>query len=217
MEKIDVKEYLKIFSDKLMIPASGEVFVENEKIRLCVVKESEKQDYIALSYTYSCMKSAFKDEEFLEDLWNGFLNGKSFICTVYDQKTGDYVGYCAIKDIERPDWELAIELRPEWCHKGYGTEAVSLFLKRLAKITGKHSFRTRVATDNYASQALMKKLGASPKGVSQLLLRGEALEEFRQENQDMIDGRFRELADEFGVEPEEMLGKVLEYRLDVKE
>lgn len=139
-----------------MIPASGKVFAENEKVRLCVVKESEKQDYIALSYTYSCMKSAFKDEEFLEDLWNGFLNGKSFTCTVYDQKTGDYVGYCAIKDIEKPDWELAIELKPEWCHKGYGTEVVSLFLKRLAKVTGKRFFRARVATDNYASQALMK-------------------------------------------------------------
>lgn len=160
-----------------MIPASGKVFAENEKVRLCVVKESEKQDYIALSYTYSCMKSAFKDEEFVEDLWNGFICGKSFTCTVYDQKSGDYVGYCAIKDIERPDWELAIELIPEWCHKGYGTEAVSLFLKRLAKITGKRFFRARVATDNYASQALMKKLGTSPNGVSQFLLRGEALEE----------------------------------------
>lgn len=182
-----------------------------------MVKESEKQDYIALSYTYSCMESAFKDEEFIEDLWNGFINGKSFTCTVYDQKSGDYVGYCAIKDIEKPDWELAIELKPEWCHKGYGTEAVSLFLKRLAKVTGKRFFRARVATDNYTSQALVKKLGASPNGVSQFLLRGEALEEFRRENQDMIDDRFRKLADEFGVEPEEMLGNVLEYRLDVKE
>ncbi len=72
-----------------------------------MVKESEKQNYIALSYTYSCMKSAFKDEEFLEDLWNGFLNGKSFTCTVYDQKTGDYVGYCAIKDIE--EWYSDLE------------------------------------------------------------------------------------------------------------
>ena len=33
----------------------------------------------------------------------------------------------------------------------------------------------------------------------------------------MIDDRFRKRADEFGVEPEEMLGNVLEYRLDVKE
>ena len=49
---------------------------------------------------------------------------------MYGQKSGDYVGYCAIKDIEKPDWELA---------------------------------------------------------------------------------------DEFGVKPEEMLGNVLEYRLDVKE
>ena len=72
-----------------MIPASGEVFAENEKVRLCVVKESEKQDYIDLSYTYSCMKSAFKDEE--------------------------VVGYCAIKDPEKPDWKLADEfgVKPE--------------------------------------------------------------------------------------------------------
>ena len=39
-----------------MIPASGKVFAENEKVRLCVVKESEKQNYIALSYTYSFIK-----------------------------------------------------------------------------------------------------------------------------------------------------------------
>ena len=61
-----------------MIPASGKVFAENEKVRLCVVKESEKQDYIALSYTYSCMKSAFKDEEFINLTEKGlklFLNG----------------------------------------------------------------------------------------------------------------------------------------------
>lgn len=63
----------------------------------------------------------------------------------------------------------------------------------------------------------MKKWGASPNGVSQFLLREEALEEFRREKQDMIDDRFRKLADEFGVEPEEMLGMVLEYRLDGKE
>lgn len=200
-----------------MFPESGELFAENEKVRLCVVKESEKEDYIALSYTYSCMKSAFQDEEFVEDLWNGFISARSFTCTVYDQETGAYIGYCAIKDLKKADWELAIELKPDWCHKGYGTEAVDLFVKKIANITGKRSFRARVATDNEASQALMKKIGARPNGVSQFLLRWEALEEFRQNNQDMINDRFRELAKEFGVEPEEMLGQVLEYRLDAKE
>jgi len=200
-----------------MFPESGELFVENEKVRLCVVKESEKEDYVALSYTYSCMKSAFQDEEFVEDLWNGLTSAKSFTCTVYDRETGAYIGYCAIKDLEKADWELAIELRPEWCHKGYGTEVVDLFVKKIANITGKQCFRARVETDNEASQALMKKLGARPNGVSLFLLRGEALKEFQQNNQDMINDRFRELAREFGSEPEEMLGKVLEYHLDIKE
>ena len=148
-----------------MIPASGKVFAENEKVRLCVVKESEKQDYIALSYTYSCMKSAFKDEEFLEDLWNGFIYGKSFTCTVYDQKTGDYVGYCAIKDIEKPDWELAIELKPEWCHKGYGTEAIRIMLDMAFNKYEMHRVSIGVVELNTDALEFYKKIGFKQEGI----------------------------------------------------
>ncbi|MFR3752950.1 MAG: hypothetical protein ACLTW9_12920 [Enterocloster sp.] len=40
---------------------------------------------------------------------------------------------------------------------------------KLYVLTGKKVFRSRVDSDNYPSQALMKKLGAMPNGVSEIL------------------------------------------------
>lgn len=146
--------------NKNILPTMGELFAENEKVRLCVIQEREREEYLAVSYEHSFMKSAFKNNEFTEDLWNNFLSDKMFVCTVFDWLTGGYVGYCAIKNLNKPDWKLGIELKKKWCHKGYGTEAVSLFLKKVATLTGKRFFRARVDIENVASQAMMRKLGA---------------------------------------------------------
>ena len=79
---------------------------------------------------------------------------------------------------------------------------------------GKKVFRSRVDSDNYPSQALMKKLGAMPNGVSEILLHGETLEKFVKDNLNLIDDNLRVLAHEFCVEPEMLLGRVLEYRIE---
>ena len=92
-----------------------------------------------------------------------------------------------------------------------------LFLKSLAAFTGNRFFRVRVEIDNYASQSLMKKLGAYPNGVSEFLIRGKDLEKFRKENINMIDDKIRGVAEEFGMDPMDILGCVLEYRLDMGE
>lgn len=95
--------------NKNILPTTGELFAENEKVRLCVIQEREREEYLAVSYEHSFMKSAFKNNEFTEDLWNNFLSDKMFVCTVFDWLTGGYVGYCAIKNLNKPDWELGIE------------------------------------------------------------------------------------------------------------
>ena len=201
--------------DKIFFPDHGEVFAANDKICIRVIQESEKNDYIAVSYEYSCMKGVFKEKNFRDELWKSFMSKQSFVCSIYDQATGNYLGYCSIKDLKKQDWELAIELKSEWCHRGYGTEAVSLFLRKLGVLTGNRFFRVRVDIDNYASQALMKKLGAYPNGISEFLLKGEELEKFREKNKAMIDDKIRAVAEEFCMNPEDILGYVLEYRIDI--
>ena len=203
--------------DRTIFPNYGEVLGQNNKVILRVIQSIEKDDYLSLSYDYSCLKSDFKEEKFKQELWKDFMSENAFVCTIIDRATGSYVGYCSIKDLCKSDWEIAIELKPERCHKGYGTEALSLFMKKVACITGNRFFRVRVDIDNYASQALMRKLGAYPNGVSDFLLRGEDLEKFKTENIDMIDDRIRAVADEFCMEPEDILGQVLEYRFDMSD
>lgn len=115
--------------ERSSLPKSGAVIAEGEQIILGVVKKDEREKYLAVSYEYSCMKGAYKDEKFCDSIWNEFLDDCSFVCSIYDKKSSEYVGYCSIKNLTKEDWELAIELKPEECHKGYGTEALPLLMQ----------------------------------------------------------------------------------------
>lgn len=207
-------ESAEIF-DKSIFHEAGMRIGEGRDIVLSVTKASEKEDYLSLSYTYSQMKNAYKDEKFLENVWNSFIEENVFVCSIYDKKTETFVGYCSIKDLRQKEWELAIELKPEWCHRGYGTQALALFVNYVTEITGNYIFRARVEIDNYASQTLMKKLGAYPNGISEYELHGKDLERFKKENADLIDDKLQAVAEEFCMEAEDILGYVLEYRLEI--
>ena len=86
----------------------------------------------------------------------------------------------------------------------------------LYKATGRRFFRARVEVDNRASQKMMKKLGAFPNGISEFMLHGEEIERFRMEHKDKITEDIRTVAEEFGMEAEDILGYILEYRFDME-
>ncbi len=202
--------------ERSSLPQAGEVLVEGEKLVLSVIKEDEKEKYLSISAEYSYMKKVFEEEEFRETLWNDFLSDSAFVCSIYEKKSREYVGYCSIRNLLKKDWELAIELQPDACHKGYGTEVLTLLMQALNKLTGRRFFRARVEIDNHASQGLMKKLGAAPDGISEFLLHGEEIERFQEEYKEMITDEIRAVAKEFCMDAEDILGYVLEYRLDVE-
>ena len=58
-------------------------------------------------------------------------------------------------------------------------------------------------------------LGAIPNGISDFLLSGESLSVFQKDNKDLIDEDIIRIADEFNVVPEQLIGHVLEYKLNV--
>lgn len=201
--------------DKSIFSKTGMLMGEDRDIVMFVTKTSEKEEYLSLSHTYSQMKNAYKDEKFLEKVWNSFIGENVFACSVYDKKTKTFVGYCSIKDLRQKEWELAIELKPEWCYRGYGTQALALFVNYVTETTGNYIYRARVDIDNYASQALLKRLGAYPNGISEYELHGKNLDQFKRENTDLIDDKLQAVAEEFCMEAEDILGYVLEYRLEV--
>lgn len=148
-------------------------------------------------------------------MWDSVIEENVFVSSIYDKETETFVGYCSVKDLRKKELELAIELKPEWCHRGYGTQALALFVNYVAKFSGNCIYRARVEIDNYLSQALMKKVGAYPNGISEFELHGKELDQFKRENTDLIDDKLQAVAEEFCMEAEDILGCVLEYRLEV--
>ena len=203
--------------DRSVFPKLGEELAEGNKVRLCVLTEAEKEQCLAVKYEYSPLKRAYKDEKFREEVWKDFMAENAFVCSIYKKDSNEFVGYCSIKDLSKKDWELAIELTSDDCHKGYGTEALSLFMENVHNLTGRRFFRVRVEIDNHASQGLMKKLGAYPNGISEFWLHGEAIERFQEEYKYMITDEIRNVAEEFCMDAEDILGYVLEYRFDMGE
>lgn len=215
LENANWKSESEEIFDKSIFPEAGMRIGEGRDIVLSVTKASEKEEYLSLSYTYSQMKNAYKEEKFLENVWNSFMEENVFVCSIYDKKTETFIGYCSIKNLRQKEWELAIELKPKWCHRGYGTQALALFVNYVTEITENYIYRARVEIDNYASQALMKKLGAHPNGISEYELHGKDLDQFKKENTDLIDDKLQAVAEEFCMEAEDILGYVLEYRLEI--
>ena len=200
--------------DKSILPQKGIILAGDEKVILKAVSDEDYSDYMEVSYECSVMKSAFKEETFKMDLWESFLEDTAAYYSIFDTVTGQYVGYCGIKNLKAENWELAIELLGKYRHQGYGYHALAAMLNSLTAMTGRKTYRSRVDSDNYASQNLMKKLGAKPNGISEMLIHGEELQKFQEENSDLIDDKLRALADEFNVAPLDLIGHVLEFRID---
>lgn len=202
--------------DRSFLPATGEILAENNRVILKMISEDEYDFYMDVSYECSAMKNSFKEEDFKQELWKEFLKEYEVVASIYDKKSGDYVGYCSVKDMCKSDWELAIEEKEQYRNKGYGYDALSMFITTIAKMSEHRFFRARIDIDNTASQKLVKKLGAYPDGISEFMLHGEELIEFQRDNLDCIDDNIRIVAEEFCMEPEDILGHVLEYRIDVE-
>lgn len=212
-EKMDKEEK---YNNRMRLPKEGAILAENDNILLKAVSEEQKNYMLSVSYECSFLKHEFENETYRKYLWEEFINEKVANYCIYDKKTKEFVGYCGIKDLTREIPELAIELLSKYRQHGYGFQALSLLMDQFSKITGENVFWSRVEVDNYASQALHRKLGAVPNGMSEFLLHGEEITKYQKENQHLIDDNIRKLAADFGVEPIEILGHVLEYRIEWK-
>jgi hypothetical protein len=51
-------------------------------------------------------------------------------------------------------------------------------------------------------------------GISEMFLHGKELEKFQEENKNLITDRIIEVAEKFCVEPIDLIGHVLEYRIE---
>ena len=137
--------------DKSTLPRRGQLLAENDMVILRTISDEDYEDYMKVSYECAIMKSAFKEDAFKKDLWESFLFDTAANFSIFDKVTGEYVGYCGIKNLSAENWELVIELLKKYRHRGYGYHALVVMLNALTELTGKTTYRSRVDSDNYAS------------------------------------------------------------------
>lgn len=192
----------------------SDVFVEDDIILLRNCKDSEKEKYIQIKKENTDTPDYYDNESASDIAWNSFKEEHTFCCSVIRKSDNEFMGYISIKDTRSNLWEIAIELLKEYCHKGYGSTVISLFLPAISKITNKTQFQALVETDNIPSQLLMEKLGARLIDIYDYTFQGDedAATAFEEKYLAEITERMVMLAEQIQVEPRKMLSHVLDYR-----
>ena len=231
MEMLDAKtKELEKKLEKLTTGSNGKVwdfgkeremdiFVEDDVILLRNCRDSEKEKYIQVKKENTDNPEYYDNESAVDSTWKMFEDEKSFCCSIIRKRDNEFIGYISIKDTKSNLWEIATELLQEYCHKGYGSIAIALFLPAISKITGKTQFQALVETDNIPSQLLMEKLGARLIDIYDYTFQGdeEAATAFEEKYMSEITERMVLLAGQIGVEPRKMLSHVLDYRFFVED
>lgn len=182
-----------------------------------ITTDEDAKRYIQVRAENEITTAAFIDKDGYEKIMiDDVLDENTFYCSIYDVDTDDYMGYCGINNVNTEEWELAVELLKEYQGRGYGYRVMTTFMNCIKAETGCGHFITRVDPENTASQKLMKKLGFQPAGITTLIIKDEKkLAEFEEEGMERLDGRMKDLAVEFDVEPRKLLSHVLVYKIDM--
>ncbi|MGN0385122.1 MAG: GNAT family N-acetyltransferase [Lachnospiraceae bacterium] len=193
-----------------------DVFASGTDIQLCKSRGDDRPDYVRLQKENSIMPRAYEMEGFEDMLWEDMTEEKAFYTTIRRKSDDAYMGYCGIKDTQKDELELAVELLREFHGHGYGKHALMLFMNTVKNMTGINHFKTLVDGENIASQKMCEACGGVPSGIAEHLLHDkDYMKEYEQENADEVTDVMREVATKFSVQPEKLLTHVLVYKFEV--
>ena len=190
----------------------GEITRKHDAIHIRKVMDSDKDKYIDLQKETSAVKSMLQEKAYQNMLWKEHIQDKSLMFTI--EVDGEYAGFCGINNLALENWEIAIELLTNYRNKGVGYIAIGIMLSEIKTRLGVKTFRVKIYSDNYASQRLFEKLGATPYGIAEFMLhKEEDIMRCKEENLNEINDRLIQTAKKFNVEPRKLLSHVLEYEL----
>ena len=199
-------------NDTIDLSVFENILAEDDTIILRKPQEIDRELFLTAEKENSHMRYMYEHEIFCKTMWEQHISDDSISYSIIRKDDNQYLGFCGINNLNASfdtANEISIELLSQYCHKGYGYRALSLFLPKTAKLSGIKTFSSMVEINNTASQALMEKLGFKPYRITKSRLCLE--DDYPQE----IDSRLIELAEKFHTEPNKLFGNVLEYRLSI--
>lgn len=193
-----------------------QVFAVGKMLRLRPFACGDEKFYCDVREMYSINEKKISEDSLVASYWAGTQRSSAFFCVIEHIPDLVKIGYIALKDTTKEPWEVAVELGPDYCGRGYGPEAIRLFLNEIQEITGKMQYQFLVEVDNIPCQCCMRKLGAELVGIKDLVFDSkDEAEQFEERNLGMITEHMEALAEELGIEPRKLLSHVLDYRISL--
>lgn len=178
------------------------------------VQQSDHEGYFAIQQAYSATVHMLKNPAYCDMLWDEHISSKGLTMTILHHE--NYIGYCGINNILKENWEIGIELLPEYTGQGVGYCAISKMLNEIQERLGRDFFIVRIDPRNIASQKLFEKLGAIPDGIAVNWTENESIMlQCEEEHLDQIDEELINVAKKFNVSPRKLLSHVLKYSLTI--
>lgn len=192
--------------------------LHNEFLSIKPLGDQDKTPYLLLKAEIVNKPEITDTESFQRLVWKEALGNKHRYYAIYRNADHSFIGFCGINDIREEPWELAVELLKKYHHQGYGYMAVKLLIETIKNLTGRQNILATVSTDNFASQALMRKLGAVASGLDETDPRAfSKMNEEKEQALNIQDDRVLKLIEEFHVDVQDLRGKVLLYMIPLDE
>ena len=136
-------------------------YAENERFILRKLQEADKDNYMKLTLDVSSIAKAYEDESFYEFTWEHALADKDLNLSLFEKRTGTYLGNLMLKNLLSNKQEIGINIVREHRRRGIGYAAVRLLMNHAKEVSGTNIFEARIYSDNTASTKLFEKLGAA--------------------------------------------------------
>lgn len=134
-------------------------FARTDRVHLTLIEEKDRELYIeSLEVTPALLKLGVGKEEF-DKLWDDCAFGSMITFMIWDNQTGDYVGYCMYKAIDTDEIDLGIELQEQYQKMGLGQEICECLISLFFERTDMDGIYYRVYKINEPSIHLVEKLG----------------------------------------------------------
>lgn len=140
----------------------GEAFVQNNRVTLKIMEPKYKRDFFETLEPVKWTSDTKRIEEYHEIVWDELNNESNITYSIISTKTGNYIGYCQYKNMNRPEQDIGIELLPDFRGQGFGYNVCCELITKAFNRTDIPALYYRVERKNAHSVALVEKLGGKP-------------------------------------------------------
>ena len=158
--------------------------LETDRLILRKISKSDAKDMyeyaknpdVSKYLTWSAHESLRYTRSYIKFLIKKYREGEYFDWAIEEKESHKFIGTCGYSMFDEENFkvEVGYVLNPDFCKRGYATEAVKRIVE-YAKELGMHRVEARIIKENTVSENVIKKCGFILEGIGhdEMYIKGE--------------------------------------------